>query len=226
MQKELEYLGKVLIDPEKPFVVILGGAKVSDKIEIIQNLLKTADALLIGGAMAYTFLKANRIEIGQSLVELDKLDLARSLEKEAKQRGVKLLLPIDHVVVDTVSGAGILVFGGVNGSLTASIVRNTQSDGIHMTYGSHDVLVSGNTVNDTGDDMIAVVSYLGDRAVCRDITIVGNTARRQTWGRGISTVGGLVLSQVVTFYTTPVVGSYESKPVRSRGAFRVGVIAL
>lgn len=100
MQKELEYLGKVLVDPEKPFVVILGGAKVSDKIEIIQNLLKTADALLIGGAMAYTFLKANRVEIGQSLVELDKLELARNLEKEAKQKGVKLILPMDHVVVD------------------------------------------------------------------------------------------------------------------------------
>jgi len=100
MQKELEYLGRVLRDPEKPFVVILGGAKVSDKIEIIQNLLKTADAVLIGGAMAYTFLKANRVETGQSLVELDKLELARSLEKDAKQRGVKFLLPIDHVVVD------------------------------------------------------------------------------------------------------------------------------
>ena len=100
MQKELEYLGKVLTDPEHPFVVILGGAKVSDKIEIIQNLLKTADVLLIGGAMAYTFLKANRVEIGQSLVELDKLDLARNLERQAKERGVRLVLPLDHVVVD------------------------------------------------------------------------------------------------------------------------------
>lgn len=100
MEKELTYLGKALHDPEHPFVAILGGAKVSDKIEVIDNLLKTANVMLIGGAMSYTFLKARGLEIGKSLVEDDKLDLARELEQKAKERGVKFLIPTDHLVAD------------------------------------------------------------------------------------------------------------------------------
>ncbi|MGA3187261.1 MAG: phosphoglycerate kinase [Bryobacteraceae bacterium] len=95
MDKELEYLGKVTKNPERPCIAILGGAKVSDKIEVIQNLMKVVDRLLIGGAMAYTFLHAKGEGIGKSLVEDDKLDLARQLMAEA---GDKLLLPVDHVV--------------------------------------------------------------------------------------------------------------------------------
>src|SRR3989454_6273199 len=98
MEKELRYLGKVLESPERPFVVILGGAKVSDKIAVIENLLKSADALLIGGAMAYTFLKSQGLETGRSLVEDDKLDLARELLGRARERGVSLLLPTDNLV--------------------------------------------------------------------------------------------------------------------------------
>jgi len=98
MQKELEYLGKALTNPARPFVAILGGAKVSDKIEVIENLMKIADAMLIGGAMAYTFLKAQGLPVGKSLVEEDKLELAASLLAEAKQRNFLLLLPADHVV--------------------------------------------------------------------------------------------------------------------------------
>ncbi len=100
MQKELEYLGKALDNPERPFVVILGGAKVSDKIAVIENLLLSADSILIGGAMAYTFLKAQGIETGRSLVEDDKLDLARDLLRRAGESGVDFVLPTDHVVVD------------------------------------------------------------------------------------------------------------------------------
>jgi phosphoglycerate kinase len=100
MEKELRYLGKALNHPDHPFVAIIGGAKVSDKIEVIENMLKAADAVLIGGAMAYTFLKARGLEIGTSLVEDDKLDLARALEAKAAAAGVKLLLPTDHVVAD------------------------------------------------------------------------------------------------------------------------------
>jgi phosphoglycerate kinase len=96
MEKELEYLGRVLEHPEKPFVVILGGAKVSDKIGVIDNLLKYADTILIGGAMAYTFLKSEGKPIGRSLVEDDKLDVARGVERDAAERGVALLLPTDH----------------------------------------------------------------------------------------------------------------------------------
>lgn len=95
MDKELEYLGKATTDPERPCVAIIGGAKVSDKMEVIMNLLKVVDRLMIGGAMAYTFLKAAGEPIGKSLVEDDKLDLARDLMAKA---GMKLMLPTDHVV--------------------------------------------------------------------------------------------------------------------------------
>jgi phosphoglycerate kinase len=85
-------------DPARPFVAILGGAKVSDKIEVVENLIKIADAMLIGGGMAYTFLKAQGLEIGKSLVELDKVGLATKIVEDAKKKKFKLLLPIDEVV--------------------------------------------------------------------------------------------------------------------------------
>ena len=101
MEKELAYLGKAISHPERPFVAVLGGAKVSDKIEVVQNLMKLADAMLIGGAMAYTFLKSQGLPVGKSLVENDKLDLARQLFAEAKRRNFLLLLPMDHVLAES-----------------------------------------------------------------------------------------------------------------------------
>ena len=98
MERELAYLGKAVMNPTRPFVAILGGAKVSDKIEVVENLMKIADVMLIGGGMAYTFLKAEGQPIGKSLVEDDKLDLARRLRSEAQQKKFALLLPVDHVV--------------------------------------------------------------------------------------------------------------------------------
>jgi phosphoglycerate kinase len=98
MEKELAYLGKAISNPARPFVAILGGAKVSDKIEVVENLTKVADAMLIGGGMAYTFEKAQGLPIGKSLVENDKLDLAKRLLEEAKGKKFKFLLPTDHVV--------------------------------------------------------------------------------------------------------------------------------
>jgi phosphoglycerate kinase len=95
MEKELKYLGGALANPARPFVCILGGAKVSDKIAVIENLLGQADAILIGGAMAYTFLKVQGFGVGKSLVENDKLDLAKELL--AKAKGKKFLLPLDHL---------------------------------------------------------------------------------------------------------------------------------
>jgi phosphoglycerate kinase len=100
MAAEVEYLGKALGDPERPFVAILGGAKVSDKLEVIENLLGRVDALIIGGAMAYTFLKARGLPVGTSLVEESLLDTAKVLEARAKARGVAFELPVDHVVAD------------------------------------------------------------------------------------------------------------------------------
>ena len=102
MEKELEYLSKALEHPEKPFVAILGGAKVSDKIAVIQNLMQKVDALIIGGGMAYTFLKALGEQVGKSLVEEDKIELAKQLLQEAKTRKLKFLLPVDHVVADKI----------------------------------------------------------------------------------------------------------------------------
>lgn len=98
MEKELAYLGKAMNNPTPPFVAILGGAKVSDKIEVVENLMKIADAMLIGGGMAYTFLKAQGVPIGKSLVEDDKLDLGRKILADAKQKKFKFLLPVDHVI--------------------------------------------------------------------------------------------------------------------------------
>ena len=98
MEKELHYLGLALGNPERPFVAVIGGAKVSDKIKVIENLITCVDRLLIGGAMAYTFFKAQDIPVGQSLVEDDKLDAARDILARAQQRGLQLLLPVDHVV--------------------------------------------------------------------------------------------------------------------------------
>ena len=98
MEKELNYLGNALHNPARPFVAILGGAKVGDKIEVVENLMKVADAMLIGGGMAYTFFKAQGLPIGKSLVEDDKLELARKILADAKQRNFRLLLPVDHTV--------------------------------------------------------------------------------------------------------------------------------
>jgi phosphoglycerate kinase len=105
MQKELEYLGKATTNPVKPFVAIIGGAKVSDKIDVIRNLLGKVDALLIGGAMAYTFLKAQGKQVGKSLVEEDKIGLAKELLSEAQSRHVRLLLPVDHVIAERIDAA-------------------------------------------------------------------------------------------------------------------------
>ena len=98
MEKELQYLGHALEAPERPFVAILGGAKVSDKIDVIRNMLGKVDRLIIGGAMAYTFFKSRGVPIGRSLVEDDKLAEAKAIEADAAARGVSLLLPTDHVV--------------------------------------------------------------------------------------------------------------------------------
>ena len=98
MEKEIKYIGKAISNPARPFVAILGGAKVSDKIEVVENLMKIADAMLIGGGMAYTFLKAQGLPIGKSLVEADKIDLAKRILAEAREKNFKLLLPVDHVI--------------------------------------------------------------------------------------------------------------------------------
>jgi len=103
IEKELDAFGKALGDPACPFIAILGGAKVSDKIPVIENLIGKVDALLIGGAMAYTFLRGRGVEVGRSLVEDDQVELTKKLTADAEAAGVKLLLPVDHVVSNSPS---------------------------------------------------------------------------------------------------------------------------
>ncbi len=102
MEKEVLYLGKAVTSPDKPFMAILGGAKVSDKIGVVDNLIDKVDKILIGGAMAYTFLKARGIETGSSRVENDKLGLAKEIFQKARDKNVSILLPLDHICVDAV----------------------------------------------------------------------------------------------------------------------------
>ena len=122
MEKELQYLGRVMQDPERPFVAILGGAKVSDKIGVIQNLLGKVDVLIIGGGMAYTFLKAKGEAVGKSLVEEDKVALAKDLLQQAKDRNVKLLLPTDHVIADRLEAGATSKIVGKGESIPANMM--------------------------------------------------------------------------------------------------------
>jgi 3-phosphoglycerate kinase len=114
LEKEIKYLGEALKEPARPFMVILGGAKVSDKIGVIENLLPKSDSILIGGGMAYTFLKAQGKQIGNSKLEPDKLDLAKSILDKAKRENVKIALPIDNVVVDKIEATAKIELVGEN----------------------------------------------------------------------------------------------------------------
>ncbi|MEH7252740.1 phosphoglycerate kinase [Neobacillus niacini] len=104
MEKELDVLGKALSNPERPFTAIIGGAKVKDKIGVIENLLEKVDNLIIGGGLAYTFVKAQGHEVGKSLLEADKIDLAKSFIEKAKEKGVNFYMPVDVIVADDFSG--------------------------------------------------------------------------------------------------------------------------
>jgi len=115
MEKEIDYLGRALERPDRPFVAILGGAKVSDKVNVIQNLLTKVDTLIVGGAMAYTFYLAKKLPVGDSLVEPDKAALAKDLLEQAEKAGVKLLLPVDHVAADRFDAAANVKVVGENG---------------------------------------------------------------------------------------------------------------
>jgi phosphoglycerate kinase len=108
LKKEVDYLSKITHNPDKPYVAILGGAKIEDKIPVLEGLLNKADVLLIGGAMAYTFLKAQGKQVGKSLVEEDKLEVASSILKKAEASGIKLLLPVDHVLTTSVDSQKVV----------------------------------------------------------------------------------------------------------------------
>ncbi|MGB9836971.1 MAG: phosphoglycerate kinase [Candidatus Saccharicenans sp.] len=113
LKKEVDYLSRITHHPEKPYVAILGGAKIEDKIPVLEGLVSKADVLLIGGAMAYTFLKAQGRQVGKSLVEEDKLEVARDIMKKAEANGVKLLLPVDHVLTSSIDSQQIVSISDV-----------------------------------------------------------------------------------------------------------------
>ncbi|MCM8770719.1 MAG: phosphoglycerate kinase [Candidatus Omnitrophica bacterium] len=114
LEKEIKYLGEAVFNPKKPYAVILGGAKVSDKIMLIENLLKKADIILIGGGMCYTFLKAQGKTIGNSKLEADKLDVAKNILEKAKQANVRIILPVDNLVVEKVDATAKTEIVGEN----------------------------------------------------------------------------------------------------------------
>jgi phosphoglycerate kinase len=114
MEKELNFLGKALAEPERPFAAVIGGAKISDKIDFLSNILKKVDKLMIGGGMANTFLKAEGSEIGHSLVEDEQLDTARSVIDRARERGVQLLLPADVIAAEKVAADARFITTAVN----------------------------------------------------------------------------------------------------------------
>lgn len=141
MEKELEMLGQVLESPGRPFLAVIGGAKVSDKIAVIDNLLQKVDALLIGGGMANTFLKARGLEVGQSLVEADKTELAGELMRKAKQRNVELLLPVDVVVAPAASP---------DAQARVVAVENIPADTMALDIGPETARLYGNRLKGAG----------------------------------------------------------------------------
>ena len=179
MANEVAYMGKALSDPERPFVAVLGGAKVSDKLEVIQNLLPKVDALVIGGAMAYTFLKAAGLDVGKSLVEADLVETARDLKAQADARGLTLALPEDHVVAEALSadvptetlavtdasiGARMgLDIGPKTAARYADIIRNAKTVVWNGPMGVFEIPAFANGTNTVAD---AVASVDG-------ITIIG-----------------------------------------------------
>jgi len=132
MQKEIEYLGKIVENPNKPYVAILGGAKVSDKILIIDKLMDKVDALLIGGGMAYTFLKAKGIDVGDSIVEEEKIDVAGNILAKARDKNIEIVLPQDHLVAEKIEKGVKVEYIGLppipNGLMGADIGPKTIKD--------------------------------------------------------------------------------------------------
>jgi len=133
MQRELESLSRLLSDARRPYVAILGGAKVSDKIPLIERLLERVDTILVGGAMAYTFLKARGVEVGASRVEADRVELAADLDARARARGVAIELPLDHVTAESIDGQRV---GGL-----------TTTDGVTISAGSMGVDIGPKTLS-------------------------------------------------------------------------------
>ena len=177
--KEIDVLGRALENPNRPFIAILGGAKVSDKIGVIENLLTKVDVLIIGGGMAYTFLKAKGYEVGKSILEADKVELARELTQKAQDRGVKLVLPVDNIVADE-----------FNADAKTKIVP---SDGIPADYMGMDIGPSSRIIFSNEIKKGKTIIWNGPMGVFEmDAFAEGTKAVAQAMadGEGMTVVGG------------------------------------
>jgi phosphoglycerate kinase len=182
MMKELDYLGRILANPEKPFVAILGGAKISGKIDVISNLLPRVDTILIGGGMTYTFLKAQGKEIGKSLLEADKIDLAKEL---LAQGGQKIILPVDCMVSDTFDFAtrqvGTLKAASVDGIAAAEFSLDIGPKSIEkfrsFINAAKTIVWNGPMgvfeIEDTAKGTYAIANALAEATANGAITVIG-----------------------------------------------------
>src|SRR6267154_323393 len=189
MEKELAYLGKAVTNPARPFVAILGGAKVSDKIEVVENLMKIADAMLIGGGMAYTFEKAQGLPIGKSLVENDKLDLAKRLLADAKAKNFTFLLPKDHVVAPEFKADAKAIVG--NGPMGVFEMPAFAKGTLAIAKAVADATTAGATSIVGGGDSVAAVHQSGVANKISHISTGGGASLEFLGGRKLPGVEAL-----------------------------------
>ncbi len=180
LKKEIDYLGKAVENPDKPFVAILGGAKISGKIDVISNLLNKVDTLIIGGAMTYTFLKAQGLSIGNSLVEDDRLEMAKEVLTKAKEKKVTFLLPIDHLIADKLEAGAKSEIVGENipaGMIGVDIGPKTIALFIEAIKRAKTIVWNGPMgvfeIDDFAKGTIAIANALADATKTGAITIIG-----------------------------------------------------
>ncbi len=218
VQKELEFLGRAMDKPLRPFVAVLGGAKVSDKIGVLDALVKKADAVLVGGAMAYTLLKAQGLPVGKSLVEDDKVDAARELLRFAEARGAKLLLPTDHVVAESIDAPTGKVVGEI-GATEAGFDIGPETTRLYASHVARAGTVFWNGpmgVFEREPFAAGTMAVAAALAQCTGVTIVGggdSVAAIQKSGAAqsvthISTGGGASL-ELVEGKTLPAIAALD-----------------
>ena len=220
LEAELSSFAKVLEEPERPLVAILGGAKVSDKLTVIENLLEKVDALLVGGGMAYTFLAARGVEVGTSLLEEDKFDLVRACEARAAELGTELLLPLDHVVAtEFKEDAAPEVIDGVavpSGSMAMDIGPKTRERFAEVICGAKTVVWNGPMGVFEWDSFSGGTKAVGEAvAACEGYTVVGG-------GDSVAALGKLGLRESVSHVSTGGGASLELL----EGKELPGVVAL
>ncbi|MEE9904026.1 phosphoglycerate kinase [Chlorobium sp.] len=181
IEKELKYLGKALQEPERPFVAILGGSKISGKIDVLENLFNKVDTVLVGGAMVFTFFKAQGLAIGNSLVEDNKLELALNLIEQAKQKNIRLLLPVDVIAADEISAAAecnaVSIETIPDGMIGVDIGPETASIYRHEILGARTVLWNGPMgvfeIDRFAEGTIAIAEAMAEATASGATTIIG-----------------------------------------------------